>query len=232
MPSVLITGANRGLGHEFTRQYGADGWRVFACCRTLGDATDLAEIAARHPNDVSVYEMEVTDRASVATVAEALRGEAIDLLISNVGVLGRGRSWELGKTDYDTWGGTLEVNVMGATRALEIFSDHVARSECKQMVTISSKLGSITLAKATSNLAYRTSKAAVNMAVKCVADALAGRGVICAAVSPGWVQTDMGGANADLTPEESVGNMRGVFETLGPEHTGRFLNHDGSELPW
>ena len=88
MPSVLITGANRGLGLEFTRQYGADGWRVFACCRTFGDATDLAEIAARHPNDVSVYEMEVTDRASVATVAEALRGEAIDLLISNVGVLG------------------------------------------------------------------------------------------------------------------------------------------------
>ena len=231
MPSVLITGANRGLGLEFTRQYGADDWRVFACCRSPGEATELAEIAARHPNDVSIHGMEVTDHDSVATVAEALHNEAIDLLISNAGVLGS-RNWELGKTDYDNWGETLEVNVLGAERVLETFSDHVARSERKQMVTISSKLGSITLAKATSNLAYRTSKAAVNMAVKCVADALEGRGVTCVTVSPGWVQTDMGGANADLTPQESVANMRQLFETLGPEHAGRFLNHDGAELPW
>ena len=231
MPSVLITGANRGLGLEFTRQYGADGWRVSACCRSPAEATELAEIAARHPNDVSIHGMEVTDSVSVTTVAEALRNDAIDLLISNAGILGS-RNWKLGKTDYDNWGETLAVNVLGATRVLEAFSDHVARSERKQMVTISSKLGSISLAKSTSNLAYRTSKAAVNMAVKCVADALEGRGVICAAVSPGWVQTDMGGANADLTPQESVGNMRQLFETLGLESTGRFLNHDGSEIPW
>jgi len=231
MPSVLITGANRGLGLEFTRQYGADGWRVFACCRNPGEANELAEIAANHPNEVCIHEMEVTDPVSVNTVAEALRNEAIDLLISNAGVLSS-RNWELGKTDYDSWGETLEVNVLGAARVLESFSDHVARSERRQMVTISSKLGSIALAKATSNLAYRTSKAAVNMAVKCVADALERRGVICVTVIPGWVQTDMGGANADLTPGESVGNMRRLFKTPGLEHTGRFFNHDGTEHPW
>ena len=231
MPSVLITGANRGLGLEFTRQYGAEGWRVFACCRNPGEASELAGTAARHPNDMSIHEMEVTDPVSVNAVAETLRDEAIDLLISNAGVLG-GRNWQLGKTDYDNWGETLGVNVLGAARVLETFSDHVACSERKQMATVSSKLGSITLAKATSNLAYRTSKAAVNMAVKCVADALEGRGVICVTVSPGWVRTDMGGANADLTAQESVGNMRRLFETLGSEHTGRFLNHDGAELPW
>tara|TARA_A100001037_G_scaffold306071_1_gene349011 strand:+ start:7426 stop:8121 length:696 start_codon:yes stop_codon:yes gene_type:complete len=231
MPTVLITGANRGLGLEFARQYGADGWRVHACCRNPEEASELGTIAAARPDAVSVHRMEVTEAASVSTVAQNLSDQPIDILISNAGILG-GRGWKLGQTDYGNWEETLMVNVLGATHVLESFVDHVTSSDLKKMATISSKLGSIELARATSNLAYRTSKAAVNMAVKCVADALADRGVVCVAVSPGWVQTDMGGANADLAPEESVGNMRTLFETLTPGHTGQFLNHDGTELPW
>lgn len=231
MPSVLITGANRGLGLEFARQYSADGWRVFACCRNPGEASDLAELSSKYSDLVSVHTMEVTEADSVEAVADSLRNQSIDLLISNAGILGS-RSWHLGETDYGNWEETLKVNVLGATRVLESFTEHVARSERKQMATISSKLGSIALARATSNLAYRTSKAAVNMTVRCVADALEERGVICVAISPGWVQTDMGTPAADLTPEESVGNMRRLFETLGTGHSGQFLNHDGTDLPW
>ena len=231
MPSVLITGANRGLGLEFARQYGADGWRVFACCRSPGGATELAEIAGSRPDMLTVHEMDVTDGASVGAVAGSLRAETIDLLVNNAGLLGS-REWAFGKTDFDNWTDTFEVNVFGAIRVLEAFSDHVARSDLKQMITISSALGSVTNATAPRNLPYRTSKAAVNMAVRCVSTALESQGVTCVAVSPGWVQTDMGGGNADLTPEQSVSNLRRLFETLRPEHTSAFLNHDGSEIAW
>ena len=202
MPSVLISERTAGLGLEFVRQYAADNWRVFACCRSPKQATDLNGIAGSHPGILTVHEMDVTDGASVGAVAGSLRPEAVDLLISNAGLLGS-REWAFGNTDFDNWMDTFEVNVFGAIRVLEAFSDHVARSDLKQMVTISSALGSITDATAPRNLPYRTSKAAVNMAVRCVSTALESQGVTCVAVSPGWVQTDMGGGNADLTPRKA-----------------------------
>ena len=231
MHSVLITGANRGLGLEFAKQYASDGWRVYACCRNPSEALDLNTIAAASLDTVSIHGMEVTELASVTAVGQALEDHPIDLLISNAGIIGMS-GWSPGQTDYENWDETLRVNLLGATRILETFTDNVVQSDMKQMVVISSALGSIARATNTSNLSYRTSKAGLNMAVKCFANALVDRNVVCVTVSPGWVQTDMGGTDADLTPKESVANMRKLFANLRPEQSGHFLNHDGTELPW
>jgi NAD(P)-dependent dehydrogenase (short-subunit alcohol dehydrogenase family) len=175
--------------------------------------------------------MEVTGAASLKRAAAALGSASIDLLINGAGIYGP-KNQEFANMDYAAWAEVLDVNTMGPLRVIEAFADHVARSTRKLIVTITSGMGSISDNKSGGSIAYRTSKAAVNMVIRTVALDLAPKGVTCVVVNPGWVKTDMGGPGATLTPADSIGAMRRLIEKIKPGDTGKFFNHDGREYAW
>ena len=231
MPSTLITGANRGLGFEFARQYLADGWQVYAACRNPQSASELRRLADGSDDKLQILALDVIDSVSVQAAAAKLAGQAIDLLLNNSGIGGpRGQS--VGNIDYEAWAKVLDVNTMGPMRVAEAFVDNVAQSERKLIVTITSGMGSIADNTSGGAFAYRSSKAAVNMVMRSLAMDLAPRGITCVVINPGWVQTDMGGSHATLTPAESVARLRRLIETLGPAQSGKFFNYDGREYAW
>ena len=231
MASTLITGANRGLGLEFARQYLADGWQVFAACRHPSAASDLGSLANGSGGRLQVLAADVTDASSIRAAATELRGKPIDLLLNNAGI-GGPRGQTLGNTDYERWARILDVNTLGPMRVAEAFLDNVAKSERKLIVTITSGMGSIGDNTSGSAYAYRSSKAAVNMTMRSLAIDLAPRGITCVVINPGWVQTDMGGPNASLTAAESVAAMRRLIDKLAPAQSGKFFNYDGREYAW
>ena len=231
MPSTLITGANRGLGLEFARQYSADGWQVYAACRDPNSAAELRRLAEASGHKLRILALDVTNPASIKAAAAELEGQAIDLLVNNAGV-GGARGQTIGNIDYEAWAKVLDVNTMGPMRVSEAFVDHVARSERKVIVTLTSGMGSLADNRSGGAIPYRTSKAAVNMVMRSLAIDLAPRGITCVVVNPGWVRTDMGGPHATLTPAESVTRLRRLIETLGPAQSGRFFNFDGREYTW
>jgi len=231
MPSALITGANRGLGLEFARQYLAERWQVYAACRYPDSASELRRLADASDDKLQMLALDVTDPVNVKAAATELDGQAIDLLLNNAGV-GGARGQTIGNIDYDAWAKVLDANTMGPMRVSEAFVDHVARSDRKLIVTLTSGMGSIADNTSGGAFAYRSSKAAVNMVVRSLAIDLAPRGITCVVVNPGWVRTDMGGSHATLTPAESVKRLRDLIETLGSAQSGKFYNHDGREYPW
>lgn len=230
MPNILITGASRGLGLEFCRQYAVDGWHVYAGCRTPERAEALNALAADSGGRVRPFGLDVDHDDSVAAAGRELADATLDIVINNAGVVGS-RGASLGSMDYESWQQTLNTNVLGPMRVAEAFADRLHKTGEQKLVTISSRMGSITEA-APNAMIYRSSKAAVNMVVKCLSIELARRGVIAVTFHPGWVQTDMGGAGATLTPKESVSSLRRVIAGLGPGDNGRFLDYDGSPISW
>jgi NAD(P)-dependent dehydrogenase (short-subunit alcohol dehydrogenase family) len=229
MPSMMITSANRGLGLEFARQYAADGWRIFAACRNPDAADDLHELT--RTGLVTVFLMDVTDLSSVRHAAEGLNDESIDVLLNSAGIIGK-PGQRTGHIDYESWEQVLNVNTLGPLRVTEAFVEHVARSERKLIVTITSGLGSLTDNTSGGSIPYRSSKAAVNMAMRSAAIDLAPRGIACVLVNPGWVKTDMGGPGAPLTPSESVAALKSLIATFGLAHSGKFFHYDGREYAW
>ena len=231
MNTVLVTGANRGLGLEFVRQYAADGWRVVAACRDPGAAGELNRLAAESGGRISVIALDVSDLASVRAAAQSLAGAPLDLLINNAGV-GSPRGQKLGALDYAAWARVLDVNTLGPMRVTEAFLDHLAAGGGKKVVTITSGMGSIADNGSGGSYAYRSSKAAVNMVVKSLSLDLAPRGITCIVMNPGWVRTDMGGPGGKISPEESIAAMRKVIARLTPTDSGKFFNYDGGQYPW
>ena len=231
MPSALITGANRGLGLEFARQYLDDGWQVHAACRDPESASELRRLADASDRKLRIIALDVTDPSSIKPAAAELDGQAIDLLLNNAGVMGA-RGQTIGNIDYDAWAKVLDANTMGPMRVSEAFVENVARSDRKLIVTLTSGMGSLADNTSGGSIAYRSSKAAVNMVMRSLAIDLAPRSITCVVVNPGWVQTDMGGPNAKITPAESVTKLRRLIETLGPAQSGKFFNYDSREYPW
>jgi NAD(P)-dependent dehydrogenase (short-subunit alcohol dehydrogenase family) len=231
MPTVFITGANRGLGFEFAKQYAREGWRVFAACRDPGSAGELKRLAAAGDGNVEIVKLDVTDLAAIHEAANKLRGASLDLLLNNAGISGA-PGQTIGNIDYQSWAKVFDVNAMGPARVTDALVDCVARSDRKLVATISSGMGSIADNSSGRSIAYRSSKAAVNMVMRSFAIDLGPRGITCVVVNPGWVRTDMGGAGASLSAGESVSAMRELFDTLGPAQTGKFFHYDGSEFPW
>jgi len=229
MPSIMITSANRGLGLEFVRQYAADGWRTFAACRNPDAAADLHELT--RTGSVTVFPMDVRDLSSVRHAAAGLSDESIDVLLNTAGIIGK-PGQRTGHIDYESWEQVLNVNTMGPLRVTEAFVEHVARSARKLIVTITSGLGSLTDNTSGGSIPYRSSKAAVNMAMRSAAIDLAPRGIACVLVNPGWVKTDMGGPGAPLTPSESVAALKSLIATFGLVHSGKFFHYDGREYAW
>jgi NAD(P)-dependent dehydrogenase (short-subunit alcohol dehydrogenase family) len=228
---ALITGANRGLGLEFARQYLANGWQVYAACRDPESASELRRLADGSGQKLLIIGLDVTDPLSIKAAAAELAGRAIEVLLNNAGV-GGVRGQTIGNIDYKAWAKVLDVNTLGPMRVAEAFVDNVVRSERKLIVTITSGMGSIADNTSGGAFAYRSSKAAVNMVMRSLAIDLASRGITCVVINPGWVQTDMGGSHATLTPAESVTRLRRLMETLGQAQSGRFFNYDGREYAW
>lgn len=225
MPTVLITGANRGIGLELARQYAADGWQVLATCRDPGKAVELKAVAG----EVAVHRLDVDDRASVEALAADLAGRPIDVLFNNAGINRRAPS--IADIDYAAWAETMETNVFGPIRVASALRDNVAVSDRKIMAFVSSKMGSVA-ENAGGSIMYRSSKSALNMAVSCLAKEFADRGVIAVMVHPGHVRTDMGGPTAPVTAPDSAAGMRKVVAGLTPQDNGAFRNFDGTPLPW
>lgn len=232
MPNVLVTGANRGLGLEFASQYGNEGWRVMACCRSPERANELNELARASNGRVSVHPLDVSKWDSVLSLAKALQGEKIDILLNNAGVYGDESHADFGKIDYEKWTATFAANVMGPMRMTEAFVENVLRSDKRIIAFLSSKMGSMSDNTSGGSYIYRSSKAALNAVVKSLSVDLKDRGIIAVALHPGWVQTDMGGKDAPTHPRKSIQGMRKVLENLREEDTGKFLSFDGSEVPW
>ena len=230
MPSTLITGANRGLGFEFARQYLADGWQVYAACRDPASSSGLRRLGDSD-DKLRILAMDVTDPACIRAAATELDGQPIDLLLNNAGIIGP-RGQTIGNIDYEAWAEVLAVNTMGPMRVSEAFVEHVASSNRKLIVTLTSGMGSIADNTSGGSIVYRSSKAAVNMVVRSLAIDLAPRGITCVVVNPGWVRTNMGGPNASLEPSESISALRRLIATFGPEQSGKFFNHAGREYPW
>ena len=225
MPTVLITGANRGIGLEFARQYAADGWAVVAGCRRPDEATELRAIAG-----VEVHAVDVAEPTEVDSFASAVGDRPLDLVIANAGVYG-GDGQTLGDIDYEAFDRTLRVNLFGPLRIAEAFRANLETARGK-LVAITSQMGSVDDNKMGGFIAYRASKAGLNAAWKSVALALSPKGVIAMVMHPGWVATDMGGRQAPTTPEQSVSGMRGIIAALGPDDAGTFRAFDGRILPW
>ena len=220
--NVLIVGASRGLGLEFVRQYRADGARVTATARSDEGLSAIAALGAKP------LKLDVADAASASGLAWMVDGEAFDTVFHVSGVYGP-RSAGLeppSVADFDT---VMHTNVLGAMRVLAQVAEALAPGA--RIGVVSSRMGSIGLRTSTAGWTYRASKAAVNSVVKDASLALAGR-ALCVAFHPGWVRTEMGGADADIDASESIAGMRRAIAALRPEDTGSFLNYDGTPLAW
>lgn len=225
--TVFITGANRGLGLEFARQYHAAGWNVIGTARQPDEARELKGIGG----DVKVIALDVTSDDSVAAMAKSLAGQPVDLLINNAGV-GSGGAHRFENVKASDVERVMQVNAIGPMRVTQALLPNLRAGNGKVIVSITSGLGSIANNTRGGFYGYRESKAALNMFVRSIAAELAGEGFKCIVMSPGWVQTDMGGPEAQLTPQQSIGAMRKVIDALKPEDSGKFWNYDGEILPW
>ena len=223
MSLALITGANRGLGLEFTRQYVQDGWRVIGCCRDPAAAGELAETGAE------VIKLDVTQAADVSAAAKRLVGTSIDLLVCNAGVSGA-RAPVLSPVTQADFDHVMRTNVLGPMWISAALADHVRPGG--KIAYVSSRMGSIGAMNNAGSALYRASKAALNAVVKAISLELASRGVTAIALHPGWVKTDMGGAGADIDAGTSVAGMRAVIERAESRVSGHFFDYTGKELPW
>ena len=232
MKTVLITGANRGIGLEFVKQYASDGWRVLACCRNPVTAAALNDLVVQHKGHIAVYSLDVADFEKIEHLSQELADVTIDLLINNAGIYPTSRSDGFGKTDYDAWTRAFHINAMAPLKMAESFISQVTKSQLKTFVTITSKMGSVADNRGGSSYVYRSSKSAVNMVMKSLAIDLESTGAISVLLHPGWVITDMGGPNGLISTAQSVTGMRQVISHLKMENSGEFYAFDGQVVPW
>ncbi len=230
MTHALVTGANRGLGLEFVRQLLARGQRVIATCRQPGRALELTRLAGTYPGHLIVLPLTLPEPRSIADLAREVEALDlhIDLLINNAGLMHRGDRF--GTLDLDGLRDTFSANAAGPLLLTQALTPSLV--DHAKVVNLSSRLGSIACTEAWRTPSYAISKAALNMVNKLLSIALAEQGVIVLAISPGWVRTDMGGADAMLTPADSVAGMLRVIDALTAADNGRFLDHLGTTVAW
>ncbi|WP_265587549.1 SDR family oxidoreductase [Sphingomicrobium arenosum] len=221
MPTVLITGASRGIGREFATQYAADGWDVIATARSQGDIADLGGIEG-----VRAHRLDVLDANEVDRFMGELGDQVVDVFINNAGIYGPR------EPERDGWLELMEVNVIAPTLLAQRLRPNVAKSEQKKMVVLTSKMGSIADNSSGGSIPYRSSKAAVNAAWKSLAHDFRSDGIAVAMLHPGWVETDMGGPNALIDTKTSVSGLRQRIEETTLDNTGRFVAYDGANIPW
>lgn len=229
--SILITGANRGLGLEFTRQYAANGWRVFACCRNPHKADALQQLQLQYAGNLSLHELDVSDFQQIELLARELSGKSLDVLLNNAGLYHKGKE-TFGSVDYEAWMEAFRVNSMAPLKMAEAFVKNLALGQQKKIINITSKMGSIDDNTSGHHYLYRSSKTALNMVTRSLAIDLAPLGITAIVMHPGWVQTDMGGFSAPTTVQQSIAGMRQVIAHITPKDSGKFYGYDGKEIPW
>jgi NAD(P)-dependent dehydrogenase (short-subunit alcohol dehydrogenase family) len=230
MTTVLVTGANRGLGLEFARQYAHEGASVFACCREPRRAGALNALAKEAPGKITVHQVDVADEQSVAKLKKEIGSAPIDIVINNAGVYGPNHQ-NAANMDFAGWEETLRINTLGPLRITQAFLANLKAGGEKKVIAITSGMGSIAESSG-GYIAYRTSKAGLNMLMHSLAIELKSDGIIAIPLNPGWVKTDMGGSSAPLTPATSISRMRKLISELQPSDSGKFASHDGREIPW
>ena len=224
MPSVFITGASRGLGLEFVRQYLETGWTVTAACRDPARAEALAALG------VETVALDLIDRSSIGKAASVLAGRSYDILLNNAGVYGE--SQQFGRISELEWERVMHVNAIAPLKLAEAFLPHVLAGQKKLIVFLTSRMASITDNWSGGSYIYRSSKAALNAAVKSLSIDLAPRGVTTLLLHPGWVKTDMGGPDAAIVPADSIAGMRRVIAGVEPGQPLKFVDYKGQDLPW
>lgn len=229
MASILITGANRGIGLEFTKQYLARGETVIATCRNPEAATELKALADQHSH-LTVLILDVSDAASLDAFARQLGDTAIDIFINNAGIYGPRTGF--GDLNEPEWAEVFRVNASAPIVLTQIVIDNLRAGNLKKMVFLTSKMGSIGDNQGGGSYIYRSSKAALNAAVKSLSIDLADEGFLVGLLHPGWVRTDMGGPNGLIDAPTSVAGLTKVIDDLAPSNTGNFFNYDGSIIPW
>jgi len=236
--TVLVTGASRGLGLEMVRQYAADGAKVIATCRHPAQSPELAALAMSMGPRVIPEALDVTDHAAIDALAARYRGQPLDILINNAGDIGprdpdrtRVHEQHFGTINYAEWRRVLEINTLAPLKVAEAFVEQVAASSRRQMIFVSSTTGS-NVEGLYPTFAYCSSKAALNKVVTMLAIALKPRGIVCAAVCPGYVKTRLGGPAAVLGVEESIAGLRQVIGDLTLERTGSFTRYNGETIAW
>jgi NAD(P)-dependent dehydrogenase (short-subunit alcohol dehydrogenase family) len=230
MTTVLITGANRGIGYGLARHHLNAGDTVIAACRTPSKAKELKSLEGA--DRLHIHKLDVTSAKGVAALKEEIGDMPIDIVYNNAGIAGP-HNQTVDDVDYDGWTKTFETNVQGPLRVALAFKDNLKATKGK-IVSITSGMGSIgTLTPGWLMIyAYRSSKTALNMVMRILSFELQKEGVTVILMSPGWVRTDMGGANAAISVEESA---KGIIETvarMGIDKTGSFVNYDGKTIPW
>jgi NAD(P)-dependent dehydrogenase (short-subunit alcohol dehydrogenase family) len=231
MTTVLITGANRGLGLEFARQYAEAGWRVLAACRDPDRAGELGALAERH-SALTIHRLDVARFEEIDALAAELAAEPVDVLLNNAGVYGDSAGNRFGTLSYTEWERVLRINVLSPAKMAEEFRPQLQRGSRKLIVSITSLMGSIADNSSGGSILYRSSKAALNAAMKSIAIDLRDAGIGVLLLHPGWVQTDMGGPGAPTPPAESISGMRRVIESFTHDESGRFVDFRGNQLPW
>lgn len=226
MHTVLITGANRGLGFEMAKQYSADGWQVIACCREPAQADALRKLG----NDIKIVKLDVSDMHNIKDFLHHVGNQPIDILLNNAGVLPQEHGF--GTVETELLIDTFKINTVAPFLLAEVLFKNIAASDLKIIANMSSVMGSIDQNSSGGHYAYRSTKAALNAITKSMAIDLKVQGIKVVVLHPGWVQTDMGGANAMITPQESVKSIRTVLSNLRPDDSGTFIRYDGSKLAW
>jgi len=228
MPTVLITGANRGIGFALVEEFLVHGWRVLGCCRQPDEAA-----FAHMPNcqQLVLHELEVTDSTQIDTLAKACENESIDIIINVAGLFGP-RDLLFGNTPVDSWLKVLHVNTIAPLKLVEALIEPICRSDLKIVAAISSDLGSMTLNEFGGATIYRSSKAALNSVIKGLSIDLVERGVKTVSVHPGWVKTEMGGEDAKITAQESVSGIYRLLNEPAAFKNGGLYSYLGDEMPW
>ena len=228
MSTVLITGANRGLGYEFVKQYSENEFEVLACCRNRNNAKELKELAETS-NKIRVYELDVGNVKAIKSLSQQLQNEKIDVLINNAGIY---RSSTVGNINYDEWVESFKVNTIAPYQIVENFLNQIMNSDLKKIVSITSKMGSIDDNTSGGSYIYRSSKTALNSMMRCLTHDLKNQGVATLTLHPGWVRTDMGGPGGWIDSFESVQGMIKQIDKLTIDDSGNYLDYAGKSINW
>ncbi|ARC92706.1 short-chain dehydrogenase [Vibrio coralliilyticus] len=226
MKTVLITGANRGIGQSLVKNYLAQGWQVHATYRSEKSSQDLLELEG---DNLTCHPLDVTDYQGLSEFANAL--PALDVLINNAGYYGP-KGYGFGNTDIDEWRKVLEINTIAPLKLVEALFPNLQKGQLKKIACLSSKVGSMTENTSGGGYIYRSSKAALNSVVKSLSNDLSSQDFTVLALHPGWVQTEMGGPNALIDTQTSAAGLVEVIESADISRSGEFINYDGTALPW